>query len=174
MTTNITEETRLNMQEKLACAERSLTRMTKAITDDPISVQDHFWSFLHAIHLIWFYFGFWVKNSGQMKNSKQLIEKWKACRLPEEDQCVWNTLGNLRDEDAHVKPVVAKTPKGSRPLFDDKTGRPLFSDKSGKMLCSESKPFRVIQDGKEHGLLTLCQNGLAVFQKFVSEFDRIE
>lgn len=123
--------------------------------------------------MTWFYFGSWVKKSAQTESTKLLIERWKASNLSIEEQNAWNILGNLRDEDAHMKPVVTKKPQGGRPLFDDKTGRPLFSEKSGKKLCSDNKPYRVIQDRKEYELVSLCQHGLTAFQKFFSKFDDI-
>lgn len=173
ISSDITETTRLNMQEKLAWAERSFKRLVEDATLNPDSVQDHFWSMLHAVHLLWFYFGRWVKIDRAGASAQHLIKMWKRNRLTVSELQAWDCLGSLRDFDAHVQPVVPKKPEGSHLLCDRKTGRLLCSAKTGRLLCSKSKPFRVVQDGLEVDLLPLCENGLAAYRKLVQEFAQI-
>lgn len=168
---DITRTTRLNMREKLAWAERSFGRMTDAIDGDHDSVQDHFWSFLHGVHLLWFYLGRWVKESGGGSSTKRLIEEWKRESLSPDESVAWESLRCLRDQDAHVEPVVPKKPEGGRLLYDPTSGKILYSARTGKLLLSKRKPFRITQDGTELELLSVCEAGLAASQKLVRDFD---
>jgi hypothetical protein len=69
-TTDDASRTHRNMTEKLNWADRSCSRMSNAkASGDAEAVQDHFWSFLHASRLIWFYLGEFHANRGDPRGT---------------------------------------------------------------------------------------------------------
>ena len=168
MTTDIISTTRDNMLEKLVWAERSFNRMTESMDEDPVSAQDYFWSFLHATHLLWFYFKDFVNQTDLERSAKSLIQDWKGKQLSPEEVSAWDDIFDLRDVDVHVKPVF--TEKGGGKIRCGPSGFPMCSA-TGQILAK--KHYMVLQGKKEIKLLPLCENGLAGFKKFVEEFDTI-
>ena len=170
---DLAAETRANMQEKYAWAVRSANRMEEAYQDGPASVQDHFWSFLHGVHLIWFYFGRWVKHERPGAKAQSLVEQWKTRNLSQAERAAWDQIEKLRNEDAHVQPIQARKPEGGHLLKSARTGHLLKSAKTGHLLRSKRKSYRVIQGGTEVELLPLCKAGIRAFEKFVDTFDSV-
>ena len=170
---DFTSEIRTNMEEKLDWAARSVIRMNEARQGDPVTVQDQFWSFLHAVHLIWFYFGRWVKQERPKATSKSLVQTWKGQSLSPEELNAWDQLSALRNEDAHVQPVVAREPKGGHLCKDPKTGHLRKSASTGHLMRSKHKPYRVAQGVLEVELFSLCEKGMLAFRKFVNTFDSL-
>ncbi len=167
---DITGTIRLSMAEKLAWAQRSLDGMKAAKDGNAVLVQDHFWTFLHASHLLWFYFGKWVRESGAKKTAANLLKEWQDRRLTPDELAAWDSLASLRNEDVHVQPVMAEKPRGAG-IMVSKEGK-IMVCKHGIMVSKE-KPYRVKQGGVELELFALCEAGMRALCKFVDEFDKI-
>ena len=105
---SLIDDTRKNMQEKVSWAERSHVRMRHARDNlNPVEVQDHFWSFLHAARLIWHYFARWAaQNRRPNRTATARVQQWEQTLTPAE-QVTWSLVGSLRNSDVHVEPVAA-------------------------------------------------------------------
>jgi len=170
MVLDSTETTRCNMREKLIWAKHSLERMQASQKDDPSSVQENFWSFLHAVHLFWFYFARWAHRECPSDKAQRLVEELKRNFLTSDEAIAWNRLCDLRNEDAHVRPVITEKPSGGH-LLHSPSGHLLVS-KSGHLCHSKNKPYRIIQGTLEHDLFPLCSLGLDAYAKLVEKFDK--
>lgn len=161
-------QTKSNMLEKLAWAERSLARMDQAKqASDNTAVQDHFWSLLHACHLIWFYLGEFLQSRGDPKGAaKRLLEQWQTKNLSNAEQSTWALLVALRTEDVHTKPVA--TGKKKRLVCRD--GKLLVSGNIGPCVVTV---FVVNYDGKEHDAFHVARTGVGILRRFVEDFDTL-
>jgi hypothetical protein len=152
------------MLEKLGWAERSFERM-KAAGPNHVIVQDHFWSFLHAIHLFWFYFKKWSKENAGIESPERRIERLKTRSLNAKEIEAWSALSELRNEDVHVQPVLTKEPGAALCV----AGGALMV-RHGALVVKKT-PFRVGHRGHEKDLFPLCENGITAFRKLVERFD---
>jgi hypothetical protein len=161
-----TDEIRANMKEKLAWAERSLARMQSARETDPVAVQDHFWSFVHAVHLFWNYFSRWAKKE-RPTGPRLLIEQIKTKHLNPPEVRAWDQLGKIRNDDTHVKPVFTAKPLSGGIGISNKG---IMIGKGGIMVFAD-KPYRVIHKDAEFELFPLCENGISAFRKLIDHFE---
>ena len=169
---NHTSSIRDNMVEKLGYAKRSFDRMKESKDSRPVDVQDHFWSYLHAANLIWFYFGRWV-NEQRIHGAKpkKLVEKWKKKTLNSEQVDVWNLIIDLRKRDAHVEPVPAKKQERNDILTDSMGRRIVNAD--GKQVTVKFESCLVRLNGKEIDIFEFCEQGIAILEMFVGDFESL-
>jgi hypothetical protein len=159
------DQARVDMLEKLGWAQRSLDRMKQTPKDDPVATQDHFWSYLHAAQLVWFYFGRWVKEAGRT-GPKGLLDQWKQRALSPKQAEIWKTLNELRDVDAHVKPV-----QGTSHLMRSRSGR--LRSPLGVRMAKTQRRYVVEHADKWLDVFDLCDQGVEVLQAFVADFHTI-
>ena len=158
-------DSKTNMQEKVAWATRSLERMRLAKTaKNRVDVQDHFWSFLHAAKLVWFYFGGWVDQNPTGRSAKTRIKPWEQSLAPDE-QATWSTVHALRDADVHVQPVDANRQRGIA-VRD----RGVVVSWRGVVVVER---YVVNHDGREIDAFKLCENAIPLLRRFVADFDKL-
>lgn len=163
-----TEVTRQNMLEKLAWMKRSVERM-RANLANPTDVQDHFLSFVHASHLLFFYFCGWVENSGSTVGAKALVRRYVSSLKSKEAE-VWECLKELRTGDVHISPVrIANTENPGVVMID---GYEILID--GQKLLVGEHIYVVECAGISFDVLELCDIGLEVKNHFCNEFDSIQ
>lgn len=163
-----TEVTRQNMLEKLAWMKRSVERMRASLAN-PTDVQDHFLSFVHASHLLFFYFCDWVENTGKTVGAKELIQR-HVSSLQSKEAEVWECLKALRTEDVHISPVkIANTEKPESVMID---GYEILID--GQQLLVGEYIYVVECSGTSFDVLEICDIGLEVKSHFCYEFDSIQ
>ncbi|MBT9551799.1 MAG: hypothetical protein IV088_13180 [Hydrogenophaga sp.] len=155
------------MLEKLAWMRRSTERI-RANLSNPADVQDHFLSFTHASHLLYFYFAGWAKGAGKASNAKALIELYLASIEPKAAE-VWRCLQELRTEDVHINPVsIINTEQPGALMLD---GHELLLD--GYQLMAGEYRYVVQCAGTTFDVLDVCETGLEVKRRFCDEFDSI-
>ena len=158
-------DSKTNMQEKVDWAARSLDRMRLAKTaNSTVDVQDHFWSFLHAAKLVWFYFGGWVKQNPTGHSAKARIKPWEK-KLTSDEQDTWATVHKLRDADVHVKPVDANRDRGI--AVQD---RGLVVSGRGVVVVER---YVVNHDGRQIDAFKLCEDSIPLLCRFVREFETL-
>ena len=158
-------DSKTNMQEKVDWAVRSLERMRLAKTaNNRVDVQDHFWSFLHAARLLWYYFGAWVKQNPTGRSAEKRMEPWEQSLSPTE-QRTWSTVHKLRDDDVHVQPVDANRHRGI--AVRDRG----IVVSGGKVLIVER--YVVNHDGREIDPFKLCEDSIPLLRRFVSDFEKL-
>ncbi len=155
------------MLEKLAWMKRSTERIRLGL-NHPADVQDHFLSFIHASHLLFFYFGGWVKDIGKAPSAKELIEQYVAS-LDLDSATIWKFLQNLRTEDVHTKPVTIVNIESPGAL----TFKGQTLTLNGAQLMFGKYRYVVELSGTSHDVLHVCDVGLAVKGRFCEEFDSI-
>jgi hypothetical protein len=112
---------------------------------DATGVQDHFWSFLHASQLLWFYVGGHFKFMGaNVGSAKAFVQDWETSALDEDEKAIWKAVNDLRTSDVHVEPVVTEEKPETRILMRD--GKILISE--GKILCRTTIEYFVIVNDK--------------------------
>ena len=163
----ITKVARDDMLEKLGWMQRSFARM-KTDLDSAEDVQDHFLSFLHASHLLYFYFARWAKNIQRPENPSLLIVKYIS-GLSATDAGIWNCLHELRTEDVHTQPIRISNPERPGALCVD--GQEFLVD--GYPILIGDYRYVVQHSGSSHDLLKLCASCLVVKAKFCRDFDEI-
>lgn len=162
-----TEVTRQNMLEKLAWMNRSMERMQVSLAN-PTEVQDHFLSFIHASHLLFFYFCDWVKAADKTDSAKTLVRRYVASLLPKE-AAIWKCLEKLRTEDVHINPVnIANVEIPGAVMLD---GYGILIDE--KQLLVGAYRYVVMCAGTCVDVLEICEIGLEVKNRFCKEFDSI-
>ena len=151
------------MQEKVGWAARSLERMKQARRDNnTIDVQDHFWAYLHAAHLVWFYFSQWAKQSPRhSETTKTRVRKWEQS-LSYAERTTWSALTSLRNEDVHVQPV--STSRHGAIAVDG--GAIVVQEGAVVVVVS----YRVYHDGRQLDAFQLCEDGLPVLNRFIAAF----
>ena len=161
---------RKHMTEKLGWAQRSLERMKSAPKDDHVAVQDHFWSFLHAAHLVWFYFGRWARSLGKPKGeAKRLVARWQAHHLTPPEATVWDALMGLRSRDAHVEPVATQQRVSNALLVRDRA----LVVQDRKLVVVQTLRYEVEHNGQRHDAVVLCEQGVVLLRRFISEFETL-
>lgn len=161
------ELTKNNMLKKLDWMQRSADRLKKELAN-PTEVQDHFLSFAHASHLLFFYFARWLKFNGRDGSAKPLIERYVNSLEPEA-ALIWKCLQEVRTEDVHVKPVkIANTQRPAALMFN---GERIFFNEHPLMFGE----YRYVVEcaGNEIDVLHLCSLGVEVKQQFCNNFHRI-
>lgn len=168
VSTNVTEATKLDMQEKLAWMARSKGRIGNALSS-PDEVQDHFLSFIHAAHLLFFYYCRWAKTKGWRDGeAKRRIGRFTAA-MTSTDAAVWNCLQDLRTEDVHTQPVkVANTEQPGALMLEDQ----LILLNDMKMVVGDYR-YTVTYGGSDVDVMDLCTKGLVLKQRFCDEFEWI-
>ena len=163
------EDIKKNMYEKHGWMRRTYSRM-RDCEDDPVSVQDHFWTFIHAAQLIWYYFGRACKSA--TLPSERLINEWKERCLQKDEQKAWDTINSLRNEDVHIKPV--KTKKESEPDNVVVGGQQVVTS-AGESVVVGTWQYSVNSSEGEWDIWQLCETVLSVKEKFIDQFtDLIE
>jgi hypothetical protein len=162
-----TDTSRADMEEKLGWARRSLARMRAEAERDQIDLQDHFWAFLHAAHLVWFYFGRWAK-ANRDAGAKDLVKRWEAS-LSASDAQVWATLHSLRTTDVHVRPVPTKRVSVTSRITLD--GLPISLN--GDPIVITQVTHQVEFGATTIDIFDLCERGQEVLRLFIAEFDRL-
>ena len=158
------------MLEKLAWAERCVSRMKLAAKDDAEETQDHFWSFLHASHLIWFYFGRCAVEVGHgKKEAQRLVDSWKASAISDDEAEAWNTIQALRTEDAHTQPVATDRHQVKALMIRNKK----MMIRNGRMMVRHSTRYFVGHKNQRFDALRLSVISLRVLRKFVNQFDSL-
>jgi hypothetical protein len=167
---NFVDDIRSNMETKYLWAIRSLESMRESARNkDHTGVQEHFWSYLHAVHAFWLYFKRWAKQERAGK-PEALMETCKARLLSSEEVGLWDKLSELRNSDTHVEPVPTQEPRGGH-LMKSRNGH-LLRAPSGHLAKSNRTPYRVIQIGaSDLDLFPLCETGLSAFRKLINDFD---
>lgn len=160
-------ETRLCMHEKLSWMERSLQRMQSNLGRHE-EVQDHFLSFVHASHLLWFYFARWAKQPAIGKMPREAIGRYVASMLPDAREA-WDFLDRVRTEDVHTKPVKLIGTEHPTPLLIN--GLALQID--GHDLMIGEYRYEVEFDGKVFDALLVCAKVLDLKKQFSFEFEFI-
>jgi hypothetical protein len=159
------EATRANMREKLAWAQRCITRMRIASAEhNQLDFQDHFWSFLHATRLIWFYFARWTKSVGA-ENARSLATRWEL-KLSESEKRFWKAMQDLRAEDVHVQPVSTSLLSSTKPITYE--GLPVTLE--GKRIVMTTVTQQVEWKDEQLDALELSDRGIALLQRFTDEF----
>lgn len=154
------------MVEKLEYGRRCFVRMREAKQrQDLIDLQDHFWGLVAARGQIWYYFGRWV---GEKKKPERLIQRWQSRLAPPDAQC-WSHLLALRIEDVHVKPVTVRSSTVTEIVVVDSI--PVTVD--DKPIVATETFYRVECNGTSHDVFSLSQQGLALLERFISEFDQL-
>ena len=166
-----TTRTQRNMIEKLDWADRSVSRMNDAISEeDAVAVQDHFWSFLHASHLIWFYFNNFLKNRGDLKKTGvRIMKNWAASHLSASEQKAWTAIADLRNGDVHVQPVETEEQETTGLAVRD--GKLLARD--GKLCTVTIVTYEVSFDGNEFEAIDLATEGVELLRRFVADFPKL-
>lgn len=159
MSADIVREFMENVRQKIGYARRSVERMEASIaTGAAADAQDHFWSFINASKLHWFYLGKVVNELGLAKGTAgQLVDEWKA-NLSSAEMELWETLSEMRNADVHVSPVEAQ-----KKLVDSGL---LYQD--GSLLMSGDRlayspgvtKWLVSFDGREHEVQPFSRKAL--------------
>ncbi len=163
--------THQHMSEKLDWAARCVDRMIAAkSTNNAIDVQDHFWSFLHASRLIWFYLGEFHKSRGDASGTaKTTMNTWTSTNLSPAEQRVWDAIANLRTEDVHTRPVATEQ-SSSRALV--RRGGKLLR-RNGKLCVTKIIKYNVTSGQDDFDAIDLANRGVGLLRRFVSDFSRL-
>ena len=164
----LNETVRAHMIEKIGWAERSVTRMRES-NRAPCEFQDHFWAFLHASRLIWFYFGRWLDCNGAKGQAGEMLDYWKERHLRASDRRAWDAVTSLRTADVHVKPVPV-TPRESKAI-GIRGGKILVC--AGKVVAVSTLTHRVEHDGESLDCLRLATRSLELLTQFAARFDQL-
>ncbi|MCY2991446.1 MAG: hypothetical protein NTY19_26755 [Planctomycetota bacterium] len=156
------------MTEKLEWAARCVERMNVARSDkNATDVQDHFWSFLHASRLVWFYLGEFHKARGDANGAAKItMNTWTATNLSPIEQRVWDTIANLRTEDVHTRPV--ETEERTSGASATRGGKLLT--RNGKLCIVKKVEYKVLSGTDEFDAIDLANRGLGLLQRFVADF----
>jgi hypothetical protein len=161
------ESTRQNMNEKLSWMMRSQERMLEHI-EDPVAVQDHFLSYIHASRLIWFYFGRYLKAINREGKAGDAIDTWKLSLSPEELD-VWDIASSLRTEDVHVQPI--KIENTGQPSALTIGGSALTI--GGSRLVIGKWRHEVDFKGEPRDIFFIVEKTVPLFKKFIDEFGEL-
>jgi hypothetical protein len=157
-----------NMNEKFGWMRRSKDRMQEQ-KEDPLNVQDHFWSYVHASQLIWNYFGSYCYSHGLPKGQPGiLVNAWKD-EFPADKNSLreaWKILNSLRNEDVHVEPV--ETIQTERAEFVTHHGEPVTYQ--GELVTHGDYKYKVVHDSVEYDVWELTAEGIEVMGLFIAEF----
>jgi hypothetical protein len=156
------------MEEKLAWMRRSADRIMKAGKNDD-EVQDNFLSFVHASHLLWFYFGQWAADVRAGSSAKTLVQNFVST-LEDRSAEVWRCLDALRTEDVHTRPVQVAD-QGPKFLLAA-PGKALLAA-PGRLLLAQQYRYVVSWGSKEYYVNELCERGLSVKEQFKDRFDTL-
>ena len=155
------------MNDKLLWLTRSYERMLERI-DDPVEVQDHFWSFLHASRLIWFYFGKWLNDNDRKDQAGSAVDRWKES-LEEAEAEAWDLISSLRTEDVHIRPVETKNIKKPENVTVNGAQVTVGDDP----VVAGNWVYQTTHERKEVDIFSLCKTGISILGKFIHEFDRL-
>jgi hypothetical protein len=134
---------------------------------DAESLQDHFWSFLHASRLIWFYLGEFLQSRGDPKGTAALIMNgWVAKNLSADEKKVWEAIARMRTEDVHAQPV--ETEEKRKTALATRGGKLLT--RNGKLCTVTTVKYVVKFDGDEFEAVSLSGQGIMLLKRFVKDF----
>ena len=163
--------TQQNMTEKLDWAARSVLRMNDAKSKkDAVAVQDHFWSFLHASRLVWFYLGEFIQTRPNFsRTAGEIMDCWTASHLSAPEQTVWGAIADLRTQDVHTRPVETEEQQTtSLAVRDDK-----LRVRDGKLLAVKIVKYNVSFDGDELDAIDLATKGVGLLRRFIADFPQL-
>jgi hypothetical protein len=154
-----------DITEKLSWAERSVQRLSDATKEkDAIAVQDHFWSFLHASQLLWFYIGRYFESNGYNAGSaRAFVQNWVMKELDSTQASLWSVVNSLRSADVHVEPVVT-TPKTETRLFA-REGKLLVRD--GKLLVRTDTNYFVSFQGVQYECQSAARDWIVLARRLM-------
>ena len=157
-----------NIAEKVDWAERSLARLEEAaIQKDAVAVQDHFWSFLHALQLMWFYIERYFSSIGSSGgSSKTFVQNWITNTLDTDEQLLWRSINELRTSDVHVGPVVTEEKTEAQLLARD--GKLLIRD--GKLLARTRTQYVVTIQGSAYECQEIARRWISLARRMVEYF----
>ena len=159
------QQTLRHIAEKVDWAERSFARLEQAANQkDATAVQDHFWSFLHASQLLWFYVGRYFSSLGNAAgNAKTFVQNWVTNSLDANEQLLWHGINELRTSDVHVEPVVTEEKSETRLLVRD--GKLLMRD--GKLLMRTRTQYFVSIQGTPHEVPAIVKKWIVLARRMI-------
>lgn len=161
-------QTQKHMAEKLGWAGRCVERMIAAASSkDETDVQDHFWSFLHASRLVWFYLGEFHHARGDAKGAAKITMKsWTDPNLDSDEKRVWDAIANLRTEDVHTRPV--DTVERTEGHLVSRNGHLV---KRNGHLCKVTATRHIVSDNStEFDAIDLASRAIKLLTQFVEDF----
>ena len=159
----------LHIEEKVDWAERSLARLEHALNQkDAIALQDHFWSFLHASQLLWFYVSRYFTAIGSSGGSaKSFVQNWVTNCLDDNEQIVWKGINELRAFDVHVEPVVTEQKMETRVIVSD--AKVLMRD--GKILVRQRTQYFVELQGTRYECQELAKQWIRLARRMIEHLN---